>query len=331
MLKVSVVLPVYNTEKQLTKCIESILNQKLSDFELLIINDASPDNSPDIIREFARKDGRITVFDLSSNMGVSYARNLGLMRARGEYICFPDSDDYLDKDMLYDLYESASGLNCEMAVCNYRLVGDDYEGGPFLNMPKHHVIEVDGSFVRDVLGERAHLGGFVSNKLFNTEFLKKSGVVFRDREEIFAEDAFFYFSLLPLLKRISVIDKPYYSYYQRSTSVMHTYKHNLPERIKRFLSDLRLSFRNLPYYNDMNYDLKIRMFTFLCDIITNEMLDKPGLRHFSKVLSDPYFRQSLKNLRYSDIKGRRRLLYFLYKSRLYCLIYLFYAYGKEKR
>ncbi len=97
--KISVIVPVYNVEKYLRRCIDSILSQTFSDFELLLIDDGSKDKSGDICDEYVAKDVRIKVFH-KANAGVSSARNLGLDKAKGEFIFFVDSDDFLDKTHL---------------------------------------------------------------------------------------------------------------------------------------------------------------------------------------------------------------------------------------
>ena len=103
--KISVIVPIYKAEKTLSKCISSILEQSLPDFELLLIDDGSPDASSSICEDWADRDERIRVFH-QQNAGVSAARNKGLVEATGEYVCFVDSDDWVKTDYLKDLYEA---------------------------------------------------------------------------------------------------------------------------------------------------------------------------------------------------------------------------------
>lgn len=172
--KVTVVISVYNTEEYLAKCLDSIVNQTLREIEIIIVNDGSSDNGIDIIREFEEKDSRIVVFD-TENRGVSHARNKGLLNAAGDYIIFVDSDDYLEHDMLKDLYNEITKTGSDMAVCNFRRVFDDRTETNFLSMPEQKVIKVpDDNFelVSGVIGEKILLGGCVWNKLYNTDLLK---------------------------------------------------------------------------------------------------------------------------------------------------------------
>lgn len=103
MIKVSIIIPVYNTEKYIRKCLESAINQTLTDIEIICINDGSTDNSLSILYEYAAKDSRIRVFT-KANEGVAKARNLGLRHARGEYVGFIDSDDFVDEKYFEELY-----------------------------------------------------------------------------------------------------------------------------------------------------------------------------------------------------------------------------------
>ena len=107
MPKVSVIIPVFNTEKYLRKCLNSVCNQTLQDIEIICINDCSTDGSLEILREYARKDNRIKLIELLENCGAAKARNIGIDIAHGEYIGFVDSDDFVDLDFYEKLYKKA--------------------------------------------------------------------------------------------------------------------------------------------------------------------------------------------------------------------------------
>ena len=114
MPKVSVIIPVYNTEKYLRKCLDSVCNQTLSDIEIICVNDCSTDNSFEILKEYALKDDRIKLIDFKENKGAAVARNTGIDEAKGEYIGFVDSDDFIDLDFYEKLYNKAieTGADC---------------------------------------------------------------------------------------------------------------------------------------------------------------------------------------------------------------------------
>ena len=116
MIKVSLIVPVYNTDKYLKKCLDSLLNQTLKDIEIIIINDGSKDNSDNIINSY--HDKRIKYFK-QENKGIGKTRNLGIKKSQGEYLAFVDSDDYLDSHFCEYLYVKCHNNDCDIAICDY--------------------------------------------------------------------------------------------------------------------------------------------------------------------------------------------------------------------
>lgn len=124
--KVSIIIPVYKAESYLHRCIDSILAQTFADWELLLIDDGSPDRSGDICDEYAVKDKRIRVYH-KKNGGVSSARQKGLDMARGEYVIHVDPDDWVEPSMLTELFAKAKAENADMVICDFYL--DTKSGG----------------------------------------------------------------------------------------------------------------------------------------------------------------------------------------------------------
>lgn len=118
MPKVSVIIPVYNTEKYLPKCLDSVCNQTLKDIEIICVNDCSTDNSPEILQEYAKKDNRIKIVNRERNGGISAARNLGLDAATGEYIYFIDSDDWIDLDYIEKMFFAIENSKANVVLNN---------------------------------------------------------------------------------------------------------------------------------------------------------------------------------------------------------------------
>ena len=122
--KVSVIIPVYNVEKYLRECLDSVVNQTLKDIEIICVDDGSTDNSLEILNEYAQKDNRIQIFT-QENQGAGAARNKGLEIAKGEYLYFLDSDDYIDYHCLESLYKSAFENNADIAMCKHKFLKDN--------------------------------------------------------------------------------------------------------------------------------------------------------------------------------------------------------------
>lgn len=117
-VKVSIVVPIYNAEKYLNRCIDSIRSQTLKDIEIILINDGSTDSSGDICEKLAKQDMRIKVSH-KKNGGVGSARNLGIEKSKGKYIIFVDPDDYIKNDMVEKMYQTANKNNCDVVICNF--------------------------------------------------------------------------------------------------------------------------------------------------------------------------------------------------------------------
>ena len=126
MPKISIIIPIYNLEKYLDKCIKSILNQTFKDFELILVNDGSTDKSGVICDNYKKVDDRIVVIH-KENGGTSSARNIGIDIARGKYIGFVDGDDYIHENMYYELYENLIKNNSDISICKFVRVYDNSE------------------------------------------------------------------------------------------------------------------------------------------------------------------------------------------------------------
>ena len=117
MPQLSVIVPIYNAEKFLMRCVNSILDQKFKDFELILIDDGSSDASPEICDEIIKNDNRIVVIH-QDNAGVAAARNIGIEIATGNYIAFVDSDDFIEEEMYFSMINIAEKYNCDVVMCD---------------------------------------------------------------------------------------------------------------------------------------------------------------------------------------------------------------------
>ena len=124
MHKISIIIPVYNTEHYLKQCIDSVINQSFDNIEIICINDCSTDNSQKILEQYSEKDNRIKIINNSKNIGSAGSRNKGIELALGDYIAFVDSDDWIDKDYIKKLYNSCIQNNTEIAICNFHKYDD---------------------------------------------------------------------------------------------------------------------------------------------------------------------------------------------------------------
>ncbi|MDR2979035.1 MAG: glycosyltransferase [Bacteroidales bacterium] len=211
---ISVIVPVYNVEKYLRRCIESILNQKFTDFELLLIDDGSTDSSGDLCDEYARKDQRIIVFH-TENRGVSHARQIGISQARGIYSIHVDADDWIEQDMLSEMYHTIQTDNADMLIVDFYLNFSDKQQ---LICQKPASL-VPHAIIADIL--KGNLMGSLCNKLIRHTAYKEFNISFSIGIN-YCEDFLVVTEILLKTKKISYLPKPFYHYNQNNTSITNT-------------------------------------------------------------------------------------------------------------
>lgn len=221
---ISLIVPVYNVEKYLCECIDSILSQTYKNFELILVDDGSPDNSGKICDEYAEKDSRIKVIH-KENGGVSSARNVGLDNANGEYITFVDSDDTVDKQYLELMYDKITEDNYDICISNSKYL-------------------LEGLSLKNILVK------FLSGKIYQVSYgilYRKSSILGVRFNERLKNNEDFLFTLRCILncKKISSISKRIYFYRLNETSVTQNY-------VKGFLSNNLIVYEELCDLNKNN-------------------------------------------------------------------------------
>lgn len=234
MLKVSVIIPIYNSEKFLKKCIESVQTQTLKDIEIICVNDGSADNSLKIIKKYLEKDNRIKLIN-KKNEGLSAARNDGLEIAQGEYVSFVDSDDWIDKEFLEKLYLAAKKYNADIAVCGIKRLRS-YKWKYHLKFDKEEFTDdVNRKFQLCDVPEKC----YVWNKIYKLSELKKHKLLFEPN--ILYEDRCFTCEALIKFKRLVVIPDVYYNYWTNPNSIVKT-------KSEKHLNDSKYTYEKMMDY-----------------------------------------------------------------------------------
>lgn len=209
--KISIIIPVYNTEKYIKECIESIIKQTYKNIEIIIVNDGSKDNSLSICNEYALKDKRIKVIN-QKNKGQSSARNKGIKNSNGDYILFVDSDDWIEENMLEILIKKANTDLSDIVICSHKIINE--------NSVTNIVLEKKHSF-EEYLFESTTMGYSMC------KMIKKSCINRYFREDIFfMEDMIFWMDNKQNINKVSYIPNCLYNYRMTNTSVLHSKKYN---------------------------------------------------------------------------------------------------------
>lgn len=176
MTKLSIIVPVYNAELYLKRCLESILNQTFQDFEIICINDCSTDNSPEILREYSDK--RLKIINNEKNLGAALTRNAGITSAKGEYIYFLDADDYIDKEYLEKMVEKIEKENCDI-VLNLSILNEENSNSREYKHPSMPQTSPDGEYL-DKITTIHDAPCFIWARIYRKSFLDKNNLRFLD-------------------------------------------------------------------------------------------------------------------------------------------------------
>ena len=215
MPKISIIIPVYNAEKFLAKCLDSVLMQTFTDFECILINDGSLDNSPAICAEYSEKDARIKIIH-KNNGGASSARNAGLDIALGEWIIFIDSDDWVHNNYLELLLTNALNNNCKLSICDKHYISEE---SSVKNLSHYSITFFDKDSAKKALFTSKKIGTETVCKLIKREYIYD---IRFDTSIIVCEDGLFWFEIISKMNasdRIVYDSTPCYSYLRHENAI----------------------------------------------------------------------------------------------------------------
>lgn len=236
MPKVSVIVPVYNVEKYIEKCLNSLVSQTLKDIELIIVNDGSTDNSKDIIKKFEQKYNNILYLE-KPNGGLSDARNYGMNYAKGDYIAFLDSDDYVDETIYEKMYNKAINENADYVECDFYW--------SYLNNGNKVKNKLDRGIRytnKDDMFVYARVVAW--NKLIKKSIIKEKFPV-----GLKYEDIEFFYKLLPNIKKFAFVEEPLIYYIQRNDSLVNKQDYNTRQIFNVFDNVIEYYKKNNLYQN----------------------------------------------------------------------------------
>lgn len=264
-IKISIIIPVYNCEKSIKKCIGSICQQTLKEIEIIVVNDGSTDNTNKVIKEYQKKDNRIKILE-QKNLGPSAARNRGIKIAQGKYVGFVDSDDYIEKNMYEYLYSVSNKVSADIGICNYL---EESGNGRVLsetknNLPDRKVLnkeEIKEKILKSFIEEENQ--GFFAlwNKIYLKDFVIRNELELDEKRE-HGEDWLFNIQAFDFAERVVALENTLYHYVQiNSNSLMRKYRKNQiellfsgRERLNQILLKNQIDLDKEEYYRKFLYN-----------------------------------------------------------------------------
>ncbi len=322
-IKVSVIVPVYNVEKFIDKCLNSLVKQSLKEIEIIVVNDGSPDNSQKIIDKYVKKYPDKIKSYIKENGGQGSARNYGLKKATGEYIGYVDSDDFVEKDMYKKLYNKAKENNYDIVVCGNYNVSEDYQNKNIDAFINNYNTDLENIF----FGKMA-----VWNKIYKRDILIKNKLEFK--EKVWYEDLAFTLKAIMNSNTFAFIDEPLYDYLIREGSTMNN------SNVKRNLEILE-AFNDILSYIQHNkkeeYFSKIEFLAIdhiyisaIVRVLKAEADDKVKRETINKLID--YMNKKFpnyKNNKYiNTLSKNRKIIYKLINIKMYGLINLIFKVKK---
>lgn len=289
MNKISIIVPVYNTETYLKKCLDSLINQKYENYEIIIINDGSTDNSEEIIKDYSKKYSKLVKYYKKDNTGIADTRNYGIEKSTGDYILFVDSDDYISTSLLDDIKEY---INSGIDLIKFKIKK--------VNEKDEEIEKIDGACFETVSGQE----GF--NKLYSTDVILESPCCYIIKKDLFKTLKFKVdtyhedFGIIPLIivasKTMISINEYEYYYVQRNDSITRNDDYN---KNKKRALDLLSHYDNMiSQINKMNLKKEtmenIKIYYTNAILLTIESLNKNDSKQYIKEIKKRKMTQNIK-------------------------------------
>lgn len=331
---VSVVLPIYNVEKYLNRCIESVVRQTYKKIEIILVDDGSPDGCPQKCDDWAKRDGRIKVVH-KKNAGLGYARNTGIENASGEYICFFDSDDYIADDTIEKAYEAVKKENADIGIFGFSTV--DKNGNvtnviaPKTKCQKYVGENVLTTFLPDLIswnpdnGVATDLRMSAWTALYSMELIQKNSWRFVSEREIISEDVYSLLDLYRDVKTVVVIPEAFYFYCENETSLTHSYKKDRYNRIKYFYEACIDKCDQLEYSKEvkrrMAYPFTANSIAAMKMIVNSDLSNAEKKKMIGSIIYDETMQNVVHQMNLKRESITRKILFFSIKHEMNGLCY----------
>ena len=330
--KVSIIVPVYKVEQYLERCIKSILNQTYKDLEIILVDDGSPDNCPQMCDEYANQHANVKVIH-KENGGLSSARLAGFDVAKGEYILFVDSDDYINEQMVEKLVIAMETEDAQLAMCGYNTVCDgriDATKLPYQTTSIAGREKIISDYILPLIGrdrQSINIPGFLWIRLFKRSLIRRE--FFASEREYFLEDHVFNLYYADLVKTIAIVDEPLYYYCVNRESLSNCYRKG------KFQMYTNLYQFFVSYIQERKFEnVEERLNNFLLSAFfasIDNAVQAGGYTSYKVeidfVIHDDAIKDMMKKIDNKSLSFMQKIIVFLFKMRLYRGLY----YLRKKR
>lgn len=328
MVKISVIVPVYNVKKYLEKCVESLLSQSLDEIEVILIDDGSTDGSGSICEKYKNIDKRVYVVH-KENAGQGLARNSGLDIAKGKYIMFLDSDDFLDDSACSTLFHILEETGGDM--CCYGYVIEDKNGKtvykPEINFKIYEQNEITSEFILHFFGdspEDSELRGVSAcMSVFKRDIIQKENLRFHSERKVFSEDTIFSLDFCKFTKKVVVVPEYFYHYRQNSESFSHKYRKNRFEMTQNLCDILQKYAYSYGVEQQVRVRIAMVFWVNLMECIKQEIRSKTIKEAYSVIRTycyNDWTKAKLKEIQVSKLPMKQALFLFMVKNKLIWLV-----------
>lgn len=329
-IKISIIVPIYNVEKYLDRCLISITNQTYNNIEIILIDDESPDACPVMCDEWAKKDNRIVVVH-KKNEGLGFARNSGLEIATGDYVGFVDSDDIIDLNTIEECVKRLNKYNYDILHFGFKYIDiyDSVKQEYLPNTPRNEYFENKNilkyflpHLIQSLPNEQNYNLNISSCMcLINKKIIEDNSWKFVSEKEIISEDIYSLLQLYKNINSVGIISKSFYSYRVNENSLTHKYKEDRFNKVKD------MYFKLLELYDDTNIknhlDYLCLSYSIGCikNIISSNMLFRNKIEKIRMIINDNEIRSIVS--KYIKIESIKRKIYFtFFKLKFVYIVYL---------
>ncbi len=326
---VTVVIPIYNVEKYLNRCIESVVNQTYNNIEILLIDDGSPDRCPQICDEWELRDERIRVIH-KENQGLGMARNTGIENANGEYICFFDSDDFIAPETIEKTYELAKKDNSDIVIFGLKTVNKNgqikeifipwdkpsyYSGDGVINdfLPEYIAPDPSGDGKR-----KFYMSSWVS--LYSMNMINKNRWQFISEREIISEDIYSLTELFSDAESVSILPEAFYYYCENDSSLSRKYVADRYEKIKDFYIKCTDLCKSKGYSDNIIHRISKPYLAYTISALKQEV--RVSRENVKKIINDEVLQRVLQANKRDKVSLTRKILFWTIRNKLYILSYL---------